>query len=164
MKYWGVLGLIGLVSATAMAQNDRENLSVETMVERLTPAPKTRGLTRNLVPTESKLDLTIHFDFDSDKLKERSKPMLDNLASAMQNDRLNALKFRIEGHTDAKGSATYNETLSKRRADAVVAYLSQKGIHSGRLQPEGKGSRELFDAAHPQAETNRRVTIISSMD
>jgi outer membrane protein OmpA-like peptidoglycan-associated protein len=164
VKYWGVLGLIGLVSATAMAQNDRENLSVETMVERLTPAPKTRGLTRNLVPTESKLDLTIHFDFDSDKLKERSKPMLDNLASAMQNDRLNALKFRIEGHTDAKGSATYNETLSKRRADAVVAYLSQKGIHSGRLQPEGKGSRELFDAAHPQAETNRRVTIISSMD
>jgi len=164
VKYWGVLGLISLVSATAMAQNDRENLSVETMVERLTPAPKTRGLTRNLVPTESKLDLTIHFDFDSDKLKERSKPMLDNLASAMQNDRLNALKFRIEGHTDAKGSATYNETLSKRRADAVVAYLSQKGIHSGRLQPEGKGSRELFDAAHPQAETNRRVTIISSMD
>ena len=164
MKYWGVLGLIGLVSATAMAQNDRENLSVETMVERLTPAPKTRGLTRNLVPTESKLDLTIHFDFDSDKLKERSKPMLDNLATAMQNDRLNALKFRVEGHTDAKGSATYNETLSRRRADAVVAYLSQKGIHSGRLQPEGKGSRELFDAAHPQAETNRRVTIISSMD
>jgi outer membrane protein OmpA-like peptidoglycan-associated protein len=84
VKYWGVLGLIGLVSATAMAQNDRENLSVETMVERLTPAPKTQSQARNLVPTESKLDLTIHFDFDSDKLKERSKPMLDSIASAMQ--------------------------------------------------------------------------------
>ena len=107
--------------------------------------------TRNLVATRTKLDLTIHFDFNSDKLQDRSKPLLDNLASAMKNDRLSELKFRVEGHTDANGTATSNEALSKRRADAVVTYLSQQGITTGRLQPEGKGFRELFDAANPLA-------------
>lgn len=161
MKQWVVLGLIGLFSVTAIAQTDRENLSVDSMVEKLAPAPKTRSLTRNLVPTQAKLDLTIHFDFNSDKLQDRSKPLLDNLASAMKNDRLSELKFRVEGHTDAKGTAPYNEALSKRRADAVVSYLAQQGITASRLQPEGKGFRELFDTANPQAETNRRVTIVS---
>jgi outer membrane protein OmpA-like peptidoglycan-associated protein len=161
MKRWILIGLTGLFSVTAMAQTERENLSVDSMVEKLAPAPKTRSLTRNLVPTQAKLDLTIHFDFNSDKLQDRSKPLLDKLASAMQNDRLIELKFRIEGHTDAKGTATYNEALSKRRADAVVSYLSQQGIIAARMQPEGKGFRELFDAANPQAETNRRVTIVS---
>jgi len=161
MKQWLALGLIGLFSVTTVAQTDRENLSVDSMIEKLAPAPKTRSLTRNLVPTQAKLDLTIHFDFNSDKLQDRSKPLLDNLATAMRNDRLSELKFRVEGHTDAKGTATYNEALSKRRADAVVTYLSQQGIASGRLQPEGKGFRELFDAANPLADTNRRVTIVS---
>jgi len=162
MRRWVLLGLIGLFSANTTAQTDRENLSVDSMVEKLAPAPKTRSLTRNLVPTQAKLDLTIHFDFNSDKLQDRSKPLLDNLASAMKNDRLSELKFRVEGHTDAKGTAAYNEALSKRRADAVVSYLSQQGIIAGRLQPEGKGFRELFDATNPQSETNRRVTIVSA--
>ena len=164
MKRWVVLGLIGLFSANAMAQTDRENLSVDSMVEKLAPAPKTRSLTRNLVPTQAKLDLTIHFDFNSDKLQDRSKPLLDNLVSAMKNERLSELKFRVEGHTDGKGTATYNEALSKRRADSVVTYLSQQGIAAGRLTPEGKGFRELLDPANPQAETNRRVTIASLAD
>jgi len=161
MKRVIVLGLIALFSVTAIAQTDRESLSVDSMVEKLAPAPKTRSMTRNLVPTQAKLDLTIHFDFNSDKLQDRSKPLLDNLASAMRNERLSELKFRVEGHTDAKGTATYNEALSKRRADAVVSYLAQQGIAASRLQPEGKGFRELFDTANPQAETNRRVTVVS---
>jgi outer membrane protein OmpA-like peptidoglycan-associated protein len=161
MKRVIALGLIGLFSVTAIAQTDRESLSVDSMVEKLAPAPKTRSMTRNLVPTQAKLDLTIHFDFNSDKLQDRSKPLIDNLASAMRNERLSELKFRVEGHTDAKGTATYNEALSKRRADAVVGYLAQQGIAASRLQPEGKGFRELFDTANPQAETNRRVTVVS---
>jgi len=161
MKRVIALGLIGLFSVTAIAQTDRENLSVDSMVEKLAPAPKARSMTRNLVPTQAKLDLTIHFDFNSDKLQDRSKPLIDNLASAMRNERLSELKFRVEGHTDAKGTATYNEVLSKRRADAVVSYLAQQGIAASRLQPEGKGFRELFDTANPQAETNRRVTVVS---
>jgi len=155
MKRWVALGLIGLFSVTAMAQTDRENLSVDSMIEKLAPSSKTRSLTRNLVPTQAKIDLTIHFDFNSDKLQDRSKPLLDNLSSAMKNDRLSELKFRVEGHTDAKGTASYNEALSKRRADAVVTYLAHQGIEGARLQPEGKGFKELFITAEPLSALNR---------
>jgi outer membrane protein OmpA-like peptidoglycan-associated protein len=161
MRHVVLIALIGLASVTAEAQTDRENISVDSMVEKLAPAPKTRSLTRNLIPTAAKLDLTIHFDFNSEKLQARSKPLLDNLATAMQNDRLNQLKFRVEGHTDAKGTALYNEALSMRRASTVVAYLSSKGIEPVRLQAQGKGFRELIDPSNPNADTNRRVTIVS---
>jgi outer membrane protein OmpA-like peptidoglycan-associated protein len=161
MKRLVVMGLIGLFSANTIAQADRENLSIDVMVERLAPAPKTRALTRNIVPTPAKLDLTIHFDFDSNKLQDRSKPLLDNLAAAMKTERLGELKFRVEGHTDAKGAAIYNEALSKRRADAVVSYLLQRGINTERLQPEGKAFRELFDTAEPLSALNRRVSIVT---
>jgi len=161
MKHLIFVAFVGLASITAQAQADRENISVDSMVEKLTPAPKTRSLTRNLVPTAANLDLTIHFDFNSEKLQERSKPLLNNLAAAMRNDRLNQLKFRVEGHTDAKGTAAYNDALSKRRASTVVAYLSSQGIESTRLQPQGKGFTELIDPSNPNAETNRRVTIVS---
>lgn len=164
MRRWIALGLIGLFSATVVAQSDRENLSVDSMVETLAPSPKTRSLSRNLIPTQAKLDLTVHFEFNSDRLQDRSKTLLDNLASAMKNERLSDLTFRVEGHTDAKGTAAYNEALSKRRADSVVADLSQQGIAAGRLKPEGKGFRELLDPANPRAETNRRVTIESLAD
>ena len=161
MKCLVVVGLIGLFSATAGAQVDRESLSVDAMVEKQAPTPKTRALTRNIVPTPAKLDLTIHFDFNSNKLQDQSKPLLDNLAAAMKTERLGELKFRVEGHTDAKGTATYNEALSKRRADAVVSDLSLRGINTERLQSEGKGFRELFDTAEPLSALNRRVSIVT---
>jgi outer membrane protein OmpA-like peptidoglycan-associated protein len=153
--------LFSLTYVVASAQTDREHLSVDSMVEKLAPAPRTRGITRNIVPTPAKIDLTIHFDFDSNRLQDRSRPLLDNLAAAMKNDRLSELKFRVEGHTDAKGTASYNENLSRRRADAVVSYLAQQGINATRLHPEGKGFRELFDAAEPLSALNRRVSVVT---
>jgi len=109
----------------------------------------------------AKVDLTIHFDFNSNKLQDRSKPQLDDLAAAMKTERLGELKFRVEGHTDAKGTATYNEALSRRRADAVVSYLTQRGIDTARLQPQGKGFTELLNAAEPFSASNRRVSIVT---
>ena len=161
MNHLVVIGLVGLFPAAAIAQADRERFSVETIVEKLAPAPKTRGLTRNLVPTPTKLDLTIHFEFDSNKLQDKSKPQLGDLAAAMKTERLVEMKFRVEGHTDAKGTATYNEALSKRRADAVVNYLAQRGIYNARLQPEGKGFTELSNTAEPFSASNRRVSIVT---
>lgn len=108
-----------------------------------------------------KIDLTVHFDFNSDKIQGRSKPLLDKVVRVMTDQRLDALRFRVEGHTDAKGGAAYNESLSKRRADAVVIYLAQQGVQTARLKAEGKGFRELADSADPSSGLNRRVTIVS---
>jgi outer membrane protein OmpA-like peptidoglycan-associated protein len=49
-------------------------------------------------------------------------------------------KVAIEGHTDDLGVAEDNQGLSQRRAEAVVKYLTDKGIAAGRLVAEGLGS------------------------
>lgn len=147
-----------LLSTSAQLVQDA---SKEDLIEKLTPpsAPKTRSLGRNIVPKPVTVDLSINFDFDSANLQASSKPLLDNLASAMNSERLSSLKFRIEGHTDAKGKAEYNQELSARRALAVQTYLISQNVGSDRLQAEGKGFSELLLPEKPLASENRRVRI-----
>ena len=45
----------------------------------------------------------------------------------------------ISGHTDSRGSSTYNQELSQRRAQSVVDYLLKKGIDAERLKSKGFG-------------------------
>ena len=116
---------------------------------------------RNLRVERKSADLIIQFDLDSAKLKEPSKPLLDNLAEAMKNDRLAAVKFKVEGHTDALGTEQYNLKLSQSRAESVLAYLTAKGVHKDRLKGEGKGFSELLTPDNPKAADNRRVRIIA---
>jgi outer membrane protein OmpA-like peptidoglycan-associated protein len=136
--------------------------TADQLAQRLAPAQAlTRGLTRNLAPKAQSVDLVVQFDFDSAQLQEDSKPLLDNLAEAMQRDRLKSLKFKVEGHTDAKGTAEYNQQLSGRRATSVVNYLQSKGIDSERLIPEGRGFSDLLLPDKPQAMENRRVRVLA---
>lgn len=153
-----------LVSSSAFSQSTAplHNATAAELLEKLAPSnpPMTRSLGgRNLVPQAKSVDLVIQFDLDSAKLKEPSKPLLDNLVSAMKNDRLIHLKFKIEGHTDAQGSANYNIRLSQSRAESVAAYLSASGVEPSRLTTEGKGFTELLLPLQPNAAENRRVKI-----
>ena len=88
---------------------------------------RTRSL-RNLqveqLPPPS-ISLTIQFDFNSSKVSASSASQLDQLAKALKSEDLATLSFRIEGHTDGKGSADYNLSLSQMRADAVKKYLQR---------------------------------------
>ncbi len=137
-----------------------QNASKDELIQKLTPAaPLTRGLGRNLAPKAVTVDLSVLFDFDSAQLQAGSKPLLDNLASAMNSERLSPLSFRIEGHTDAKGKADYNQDLSARRALAVQTYLIGQSVAPDRLQAEGKGASELLLPDKPLASENRRVRI-----
>lgn len=137
-----------------------QQASKEDLIDKLTPPapPATRSL-RNLVPKPVTVDLSIQFDFDSARLQASSKPLLDNLAMAMNSERLGSLKFKVEGHTDAKGKPEYNQELSARRAAAVQAYLVSQSVSADRLQAEGKGASELLTPEKPQASENRRVRI-----
>ena len=84
---------------------------------------------------------------------------LDNLAQAMKGERLKDMKFKVEGHTDAQGSASLNDKLSLDRAQAVVKFMQQNEISPDRLVAEGKGFSELLMPDKPQAMENRRVRI-----
>lgn len=48
-------------------------------------------------------------------------------------------RLRIEGHTDSRGSATRNRELSRKRAEAVRAYLVKRGVAAQRLVAAGLG-------------------------
>ena len=140
-----------------------QQASKDDLIEKLTPpdAPKTRSLGRNIVPKPVTLDLSINFDFDSANLQASSKPLLDNLASAMNSERLASLKFRVEGHTDAKGKPDYNQKLSELRANAVKAQLEKLGVVAPRLIAQGKGDTEPANPGDKFAAENRRVKIVT---
>jgi outer membrane protein OmpA-like peptidoglycan-associated protein/tetratricopeptide (TPR) repeat protein len=79
----------------------------------------------------------VHFDFDKATLRPESEMELNQLV-----DFLNAhpeIKIEISGHTDNKGGAEYNQTLSQNRAQAVTDYLVDKGISRDRLRYIGFG-------------------------
>lgn len=101
----------------------------------------------------------INFDYDSDAIRPESIPLLDEWGRALKGPLARGI-FMVEGHTDSKGSATYNQELSERRAWAVKRFLERvHGIPSYRLVARGFGERFPIasnDTAAGQAE-NRRV-------
>ncbi len=107
------------------------------------------------------LTLLIQFDFNSAKVRAESQQALANLSQALQSTELSASKFAVEGHTDAKGNANYNQKLSEARAQAVRDYLKTQGIEADRLVVAGKGSTDLANTDAPFAAENRRVRIVN---
>lgn len=159
MKHLFIL-FLSVLSCFAQAQPVKSATSDELIEKLAVPYANTRSLTtRNLEPQPRSLDLVIQFEFDSAKLKTESKPLLDNLSTALKSDRLKSIQFKVEGHTDAKGTETYNQALSLKRAHAVVEYMTQQGIEAERLKAEGKGFAELLVPEKPLAMENRRVRI-----
>ena len=152
-----------LVSTAAISQTPIKSSSAKELVEKLAPAedqPKTRSIgNRNIVVKPKSVDLVVQFDLDSAVLKSESRPLLDDLVSAMKNERLANVKFKVEGHTDAQGSEQHNLKLSQGRADSVIVYLTSKGVEIDRLTGEGKGFSELLMPEKPKAAENRRVRI-----
>jgi len=70
----------------------------------------------------------------------------------------------IEGFADPAGSNRYNMELSKRRADAVAAYLAEKGLSTTNVRTVGYGESRLVNNKaqkdDPGAEANRRVVFV----
>ncbi len=162
---WLLLALLALPAAAqpaaappAVAQ-PTGNATANDLVDRLAPLPPaTRGL-RNLVPEPRSVDLVVLFDFDSARIQPASLPLLDSLATAMRSDRLATLRFLVEGHTDAKGNAAYNQKLSQRRAESVIGHLVSAGVERTRLTAEGRGAADLLRKDQPYSLENRRVRI-----
>ena len=101
----------------------------------------------------------ITFDFAKYDLKSEFRPVLDDLASTL--NEYNQTRIEVTGHTDSVGSDQANMTLSQRRADAVAGYLGSRGVASSRMVVTGMGeSRPVAsnDTESGRAQ-NRRVEI-----
>lgn len=79
----------------------------------------------------------VFFDTDKATLRPESKNELDRLTQLMKENP--TLRIELSGHTDSKGSDSYNQDLSQRRAKAVVEYLVKAGIPASRLESAGYG-------------------------
>jgi len=108
------------------------------------------------------VNLYVNFAYNSAELTSDARIILDRLGYALVDDRLKDFSFMIEGHTDAKGNATYNQTLSEQRAQAVQRYLIDHfGIAQSRLIARGFGKTRLLDPSRPEDGVNRRVQIVN---
>ncbi len=85
----------------------------------------------------------IFFDFDKATLRDESIPELNRLILLLKD--VPTMTIEISGHTDSKGSDTYNQTLSENRAKSVVDYIIKQGINSKRLRHKGYGESKPID-------------------
>jgi len=84
----------------------------------------------------------IYYDFDKWNIRRDAEHSLDSLAKIMKEYPVNV---EIGSHTDCRGSAAYNETLSLKRAESVVSYLIGQGIDPSRLTAKGYGKSMLIN-------------------
>lgn len=136
------------------------------LIERLKPDPNALEF-RSLLPgggtpTKKAVSIQVNFEYDSYRLTPEAKIVLNNLAEALQDKALKDNRFLIEGHTDAAGSAAYNQHLSARRAESARHFLaSSLGVDANRLKTAGRGEEELLDKANPGSGVNRRVQVVN---
>jgi OOP family OmpA-OmpF porin len=100
------------------------------------------------------------FDLNSDKISSEYTPTLDRIADALK-ARTDVKSIAVIGHTDASGSAAYNQTLSEQRAKAVADYLASQGVNGALMTTMGKGeSSPIADNATAEGRAqNRRVEL-----
>ena len=104
---------------------------------------------------------SVLFASDKAELLPAAQRRLSDVARAL-NDADREAQIVVEGHTDAKGSESYNLELSARRAQAVRSYLISQGIEQSRIRSEGLGfSRPVADNKNAEGRANnRRVEIV----
>ncbi|WP_292106891.1 OmpA family protein [Brevundimonas sp.] len=109
------------------------------------------------------LEGDVTFDFDRATIRPEARNTLERLAELLAG--VDDAEIRIEGHTDSRGTADYNQSLSERRAEAVADFLGERGVSRDRLSTEGFGAtRPVAPDAAPDDEAghqrNRRVEVI----
>lgn len=97
------------------------------------------------------------FDFDKDELTADAQKELNDVARVLKKQK--SLVIQVNGHTDIVGRMEYNVDLSRKRAEAVIAFLQEKGISSDRLSIRYFGSEKpAADNETPEGRAlNRRV-------
>jgi OOP family OmpA-OmpF porin len=105
------------------------------------------------------LSSMILFDVNQEGLRDGAKQNLDQVVDLLKAYPTNRL--RVSGYTDSSGSDAYNQTLSEKRAQAVAAYLEQRGIQRSRISAVGFGKRRAVasNATEQGRLQNRRVEI-----
>lgn len=85
----------------------------------------------------------IYYDFDKWELNAQAKQQLNKLIIILEKNP--HIKVEVVSHTDSRASNEYNLALSKKRADAVVAFIRGAGISAQRISGNGMGESKLVN-------------------
>lgn len=110
-----------------------------------------------------KFDMPVNFAFNDATVRQEDYTTLDRFAHVVSTY-YGQSKVTIEGFADPAGTARYNVSLSKRRANAVRDYLTSKGLTTNQLATIGYGETRLVTPRawgnQPGADLNRRVVFV----
>jgi outer membrane protein OmpA-like peptidoglycan-associated protein len=106
----------------------------------------------------------LYYDLNKWNIRADAALVLDNLAQILIENP--EVRIEIGSHTDSRATAEYNQKLSQRRSESVVAYLISKGIAPARLVAKGYGESQLInkcadgvDCPEEEHQANRRTVI-----
>jgi outer membrane protein OmpA-like peptidoglycan-associated protein len=99
----------------------------------------------------------IEFETGKSEIRGISAPVLESAAAVLV--QYPTLRVRVTGHTDNVGSRETNVLLSKRRAEAVKAYLMKRGVEADRIETLGEGpdSPMTSNSTRQGRQQNRRI-------
>lgn len=132
------------------------------------------GAVEDLQVKETESEVTIElaadvlFDFDKADLLPKAEETLTKAADLVRERAKGTATVRIEGHTDGKGSDSYNQSLSRRRAESVKRWFTSHGLGGITFSTEGFGARRPVapntnpdGSDNPEGRAkNRRVEIV----
>lgn len=103
----------------------------------------------------------VNFESDSTRLAEGSQQYLRRLARVLADNQHLFDRVEVVGHTDQRGTDTYNDKLSLRRAETILSALVKAGVTKTQVDAVGKGKTELLtQSTAPSAlARNRRVQL-----
>ena len=112
-----------------------------------------------VVETQTIILNNIFYDFDKATLRPESDPELEKVYAFLS--QYPELKVELSGHTDARGSDKYNEKLSRKRAQAVVDFMTNKGISKNRIVAKGYGESKPIESNDTDEgrQVNRRTEL-----
>ncbi len=90
----------------------------------------------------------IYFDFDAAGIRTDAQPILAGQADWLR--RYPAVRVRIEGNCDERGTREYNFALGAKRADSVRDFLVGHGIAAGRIATISYGKEQPIDPGHDE--------------
>lgn len=115
-----------------------------------------------IITEDVKVELDVEFDTNSADARPEHRSEARRVAQFMREHPLT--KVVVEGHTDDRGSAAYNQQLSERRAATVAGLLVDLGIAADRVTSVGVGeARPRADNSTAEGrQRNRRVVAVVS--
>lgn len=164
----GALYTLEIGERKFLVQYDLERINVFFVGQLGVPDPDPRPVALQLDPAPLKVEpaqWSAQFQFNSAELSAEMRAALDN--EILPKLAKGEIRVHVSGHADRIGNPEYNQKLSERRADALRAYLVEKGVEESKIEIFSYGTtlpakdcgtekgRALIECLAP----NRRVVL-----